>query len=176
VERGGSTSRDANPVASRRVSSRDGRVSMEHTWLRSSDLLQNPNYSSRVNLNRILNLKTRTTYEPGVVVLTRLQGVAIIADYDPSVQHSDSPNIACIHSKDFGVGWIRVITTPSQTATSVGPATCVIRLSSSGGPLDSSLEGILPHPPADFNLLWHLSFIRGAYREVSFQFLSLSFS
>ena len=58
------------PVSSRRASSRDGRVSMKHTWLRSGDLLQNPNDSSRVNLNRILNLKTRTTYEPGVVVLT----------------------------------------------------------------------------------------------------------
>jgi hypothetical protein len=33
-------------------------------------LLQKANDSSRVNLNRILNLKTRTTYEPGVVVLT----------------------------------------------------------------------------------------------------------
>ena len=65
---------------------------------------------------------------------------------------------------------------PSQTATSVGPATKVIRLSSSGGLLDSSLEGILPHPPADFNLLWHLNFLRGAYREFSFQFLSLSLS
>jgi hypothetical protein len=33
-------------------------------------LLQKTNDSSRVNLNRILNQKTRTTYEPGVVVLT----------------------------------------------------------------------------------------------------------
>jgi hypothetical protein len=36
-------------------------------------LLQKTNDSSRVNLNRIFNQKTRTTYEPGVVVLTDLQ-------------------------------------------------------------------------------------------------------
>jgi hypothetical protein len=58
------------PVASRRASSRDGRACMEHTWLRLGALLQNPNDSSRVNLNRILNQRKRTTYEPGVVVLT----------------------------------------------------------------------------------------------------------
>jgi hypothetical protein len=61
--------------------------------------------------------------------------------------------------------WIRVITTPSQTVTSVGPATCVTDPpGSSGGPLE--LEGISPHPPADFYLLWHLSFFRGAYRDL----------
>jgi hypothetical protein len=65
--------------------------------------------------------------------------------------------------KDFGVGWIRVIPTPSQTVPSVEPATCVIRLPSSGGPHD--LEGLSPHPPADFHLLWIFSFLGGAYRE-----------
>jgi hypothetical protein len=35
------------------------------------NLLQTTNDSPRVNLNRILNQKTRTTYEPGVVVLSR---------------------------------------------------------------------------------------------------------
>jgi hypothetical protein len=34
--------------------------------------------------------------------------------------------------KDFGVGWIRVITTLSQTTSSVGPATCVFCLTSPG--------------------------------------------
>jgi hypothetical protein len=40
-------------------------------------LLQKTNDSSRVNLNRILNLKTRTTYEPGVVVLTPINNTSI---------------------------------------------------------------------------------------------------
>jgi hypothetical protein len=43
----------------------------------------------------------------------------------------------------------------------VGPSTCVLRLPSSGGPHD--LEGISPHPPADFHLLWLLRFLGGSY-------------
>jgi hypothetical protein len=50
------------------------------TLSRSGDLLQNPNDSSRVNLNQILHQRKRTTYEPGVVVLTALQ---IIQDVSP---------------------------------------------------------------------------------------------
>jgi hypothetical protein len=65
-----SGNRDANPWSSRRASSRDGRASVNHTCLRLGVLLQNPNDSSRVNLNRILNQRKRTTYEQGVVVLT----------------------------------------------------------------------------------------------------------
>jgi hypothetical protein len=58
-----------------RAYSRDSRVCMNYTWLRSGTLLQNPNDSSRVNLNQILNLKTRTIYEPGGVVLTLVHTV-----------------------------------------------------------------------------------------------------
>ena len=71
--------------------------------------------------------------------------------------------------KKFGVGWIWVITTPSQTTSLVGPATCVLRLPSSGGPHD--LEGISPDPPADFHLLWLLSFLGRAYREPFHRYL-----
>jgi hypothetical protein len=55
-----------------RASNRDGRACTEYTWLRSGTLLQQTNDSSRVHLNRIINLKPRTTYEPGVVVLTHV--------------------------------------------------------------------------------------------------------
>jgi hypothetical protein len=61
------------PVASRRASSRDGRAYIEIHVEIGVTLLQKTNDSSRVNLNRIFNQKTRTTYEPGVVVLTALQ-------------------------------------------------------------------------------------------------------
>jgi hypothetical protein len=88
----------------------------------------------------------------------------------------DGPNIVCIHSKRFRS---RLDTGDHNTfADCHNGCTCDLR----DPPVlvwratRLKFGGLLPHPPADFNLLWHLCFFRGAYREFSFQFLSLSFS